>query len=282
MWVVTHLLAAIVGGVIQYLVATYVWPHRHRTYTWVFRFRNHRAVGEPCPSDLVLDRLGYSAGYCFKRKTSVWVSYIISPFSIGVDVDRGDRFYPDEEVPEKYRVRPDDFRNSGYDKGHLVPSAAVDFSRRSNDETFAMSCVALQHPGLNRQAWRSLEGLVRKWTISMGKLAVVAGPLYGQRNQRVGDIPVPRRFFKVIYSYEHDRCLAFVFPNSDIRAAELWSHALNVRDLEQDTGYCFLARITEPERKKILDIEWWQQMAKKVPDDPPPETKKDPDASSAE
>lgn len=268
MWIVTHLLAAVVGGGVYHVFVRYVWPHRHRTYTWVFRFRNHRGVGEPCPSDLVFDRLGYSAGYCFKRKTSLWVSYIISRHSIGVDTDRGDRFYADPAVPEKYRVKPDAFRNSGYDKGHLVPSAAVDFSRESNDETFAMSCVALQHPRLNRQAWRSLEMLVRKWTLGMGKLAVVAGPLYGERNQRVSDIPVPRRFYKVIYSYKHDRCIAFVFPNEEVRAADLWSYAMPVRTLEEETGYCFLARITDPERKRLLEAEWWKQMASKVPDEP--------------
>lgn len=253
--------AAIAGAVVQYVIATHLWPKRHRTYSWIFRLRDHKQLGEPCETDLVLDRDGYSLGYNYKCKCALWVSYIISKHSVGVDVDRGDKFYSDPDIPEKYRVSPDEFKNTGYDKGHLAPSASIDFSRRSNDQTFAMSNIALQHPKLNRQAWGCLEDKVRDWTFAKGKLAIITGPLYGQRSKRVNDIPVPKGFYKVVYSFEHNRCIGFIFPNDEIKASQLWDHAMSVKDVEKETGYTFFSQLSEKNQKikEELDMSWWKE-----------------------
>jgi len=95
------------------------------------------------------------------------------------------------------RVQPGDFRNTGYDKGHLAPNAAIDFSRHSNNETFLMSNIVLQNPKLNRQAWGSLEGVIRGWTQTKGKLAITTGPLYDDKPEYINDIPVPKSFYKI-------------------------------------------------------------------------------------
>jgi len=248
------------GAACQYVVSSLLWPNRHKLYTWWFALRNHRKLGEPCESDIVLDRAGYSLGFSFKRKCAVWVSYIVSKGSVGVDVDRGIRFYADPEVPEKYRVKPEDFTNTGYDKGHLAPSAAIDFSVKSNSETFAMTNIALQNPKLNRQAWGRLEGIVRKWTRTKGKLSVVTGPMYGQRSRRVNDIPVPRNFYKVVYSFKHKAFIGFIIPNTEIKASELWNYAMSVRDVEKETGHKFFNKLDKKEQraKQKLDLEWWR------------------------
>jgi len=252
--------AFLAGAIFQHVISSYLWPNRHRTYTWWFALRNHRKLGEPCKSDIVLDRDGYSLGFGRDRKCALWVSYIISKGSVGVDVDRGGNFYPDPDIPEDCRIRPENFTNSGYDKGHLAPSADIDFSVKSNNETFAMSNVALQHPRLNRQAWGSLEGLIRVWTRRKGKLAIVTGPLYGRRSKRVNGIPVPRNFYKVVYSFRHRACVGFIFPNKEIRAGELWDYAMSVKDVEKESGYKFFSGLSKKKQrsKKKLDLDWWK------------------------
>ncbi|WP_207680305.1 DNA/RNA non-specific endonuclease [Desulfonema magnum] len=254
------LVSGIGGAMSHYVISSHLWPNRHKTYTWWFALRNHRKLGEPCETDIVLDRSGYSLGFSTQRKCALWVSYIISKKSIGVDVERGNIFYPDPDIPEKYRVRPDDFRNTGYDKGHLAPSAAIDYSVKSNNETFAMSNIALQHPKLNRQAWGSLEGVIRGWTHTKGKLAVVTGPLYGKRSTRVNDIPVPRTFYKVVYSFSHNSFIGFIIPNKDIKAGELWNYVMSVGDVERETGYKFFKKLgkKKQQKKKKLDLSWWK------------------------
>lgn len=253
--------AAIAGAATQYVYSTYLWPNRHKTYTWIYSFRNHRKLGEPCETDLVLDRDGYSLGYSFERRCALWVSYIVSKGSIGIDVERSDEFYADPDIPEEYRVQPDNFRNSGYDKGHLAPSAAIDFSRKSNHQTFAMSNIALQHPRLNRQAWGSLESTIRGWTYTKGKLAVVTGPLYDENPEKVNDIPVPKSFYKLVYSFKHERAIGFILPNDNIKASQLWDYVVSVESVEKETGYTFFNNLGKKKQKLKgeLDVSWWKE-----------------------
>jgi endonuclease G, mitochondrial len=249
----------VAGVAAQYVFSTYLWPNRYKTYTWVYTFRNHRKYGEPCKTDLVLDRDGYSLGYSYKYKSALWVSYIISKGSIGVDVDRSDEFFADPAIPEKYRVQPEDFSNTGYDRGHLAPSAAIDFSRIANQQTFAMSNVAFQDPKLNRQAWGSLEKMVRGWTQTKGKIYVITGPLFDEKPKRINDVPVPHSFYKIIYAIEHDRCIGFIFPNENIKAAQLWNYAMSVKDLEKETDYKFFPKLGRARKlKSELTVSWWR------------------------
>ncbi len=255
-------MSLLLGALLQYGLSQWLLPNRHKLYTWVYALRNHRKLGEPCDTDLVLNRDGYSLGFSFKRKCAVWVCYTASKGSIGVDVSRSDGFYPDPNVPEPYRLKPEDFRSTGYDKGHLAPSASIDFSRQSNDQTFAMSNVALQHPKLNRQAWGRLETVIRGWTHTKGKLMVINGPVYGLRSRRINGIPLPRFFYKVVYSFKHRACIGFVLPNKDVAASNLWDYALSVEDVEAQTGLVFFNKLGDDLQKDIKrqkDIVWWRE-----------------------
>lgn len=253
--------SAIAGAILEYVFLVHLWPNRHRTYSWLFALRQHKKLGEPCETDLVLNRDGYSLGYSYDYKCALWASYIISKHSIGVDVDRGDKFYADQDVPEEYRVDPDDFRNTGYDKGHLAPSASIDFSRKSNDQTFAMSNIALQHPKLNRQAWGSLEGCIRDWVNAKGKLAVITGPIYDKKPEEISGIPIPKSFYKIIYTFKHDRCIGFIFPNEAIKASQMWDYVMTVEEVEKETGHHFYSKLgAKGEKiKSELDIDWWKK-----------------------
>jgi len=252
--------SAIAGAAAHYVFSVYLWPNRHQTYSWIFALRNHRKLGEPCKTDKVLDRDGYSIGYSYQYKAALWSSYIISKHSIGVDVDRGDCFEADLDIPEKYRVQPDDFRNTGYDKGHLAPNAAIDFSRDSNNETFLMSNIVLQNPKLNRQAWGSLEGVIRGWTQTKGKLAIITGPLYDDKPEYINDIPIPKSFYKIVYSFKHKRCIGFILPNENVRANQLWNYVMSVKEVEKETGYHFFSKLSKQVQKikGELDMSWWK------------------------
>lgn len=255
--------SAVAGGTVTWAWLKYVWPNRHQSYSWIFRLRPHRRVGRVCQTDLELHRDGYSIGYSFKHKCALWASFIISKGSVGIDVDRGERFYADPDIPEKHRTTPADFNKTGFDKGHLAPSASIDFSRKSNDQTFAMSNMAMQDPELNRQAWGRLEGIVREWTRTKGTLAVVVGPVFGDTNKRVNDVAVPKGFYQAIYSYQHNACIGFYFQNKDTPTSQLWDHAMSIKELQEKTGYTLLDRVgwwskLGDDVKAKLDVKWWK------------------------
>ena len=256
------LLAFIAGIAFEYWFLTKVWPNRHRSYSWVYSLRNHKKPGEPCETDLVLKRKGYSLGYSYQDKSALWVSYVLSAGSTRIDSGRHGSFYADKDIPEEYRVLPEQHVNTDYDRGHLAPSASIDFSPEANRETFALSNVVPQAPRLNRQAWEKLESLERKWTKTKGKLYVVTGPLYSSRPRRVNDLKIPSRFYKVIYSYDANKAIGFIMPNKPVPDSALWKHAMPVQEVEAETGLNFFSKFSERKQKTLkeeLELGWWKE-----------------------
>lgn len=261
-YLIVAIIAFIAGAAFEYWFMTSVWPKRHSSYTWIYNFRNHRKPGEPGETDLVIDRKGYSLGYNYKHKAALWVSYIISEGSVGIDLGKRGNFYADSEIPEEHRVQPEDHLNTGYDKGHLAPSATIDFSKKANRETYALSNVVLQDEKLNRQAWSTLEKLERSWTKTKGKLYVVTGPVFTSRPKKVNGIAVPSKLYKVIYSYDADKAIGFIFPNKPVSNEDVWKYALSVTDVEEKSKLTFFSNFNETTQKQLkenVDIAWWQE-----------------------
>lgn len=257
---ILHLLCFLAGMGLMFLIMKYIYPNWQYVYSWMFNLRRNERLGGVCACDLELDRKGYSLGYCYNKRTALWVSYVLSKTSTTIDKDRAVSFLLDPDIPEKHRVRPEDYEHSGYDKGHLAPSSGIDYSRKSNDETFYMSNIALQHPHLNRYAWKSLEQKIQKWVKTKGKLFVVAGPVFKKRNKRVNGVAVPSFFYKVLYQSREQQAIAFLFPNEEVKTASLWEHAMSVQDLEKIIGYTFFQKLSNRKRrsKMYVDLEWWQ------------------------
>ena len=261
-YLLVALLGFFAGVLFEYWFLTSIWPNRHRSYSWIYTLRNHRKPGQPIKTDQVLDRQGYSAGYSYQYTSPLWVSYIVSSSSARIDVGRHGSFYADSDIPEKYRVQPEQHLNTGYDKGHLAPSATVDFSPEANRGTFALSNIGPQDPKLNRQAWERLESLERKWIKNKGKLYVITGPIYSSQPEEVNDLPIPSKFYKVIYSYKANKAIGFIMPNKEVLDKNLWRYSMPVKEIEEKTDLTFFNTFSEKKQKKLkekVDLKWWQE-----------------------
>ena len=231
-----------------------------------FAFLDHTPLGEPCAADRVLHRAGYSLGYDDTLRAARWASYVVSADSHTVGnkkVEREDAsFRIDPDIPRGSQRSSGDYKGSGFDRGHLAPSDTVDFTSKSNQETFYMSNVVPQHPRLNRQGWRSLEHDVRRWTKARGRMVVVCGPIYADPPRTHKGLFVPSHFFKVVYAWDDNRAIGFVFPNGEVRAAQRWSLACSVREVERAAGVrlfrgprWWLRRVD----KSAADVDWWKK-----------------------
>lgn len=117
-------------------------------------------------------------------------------------VNRTNDFHPDNRLPHWAKATPSDYKNSGYDKGHMAPAGDA-----SNDtqmsETFLMSNMTPQVPELNQGPWRELETMVRnRVNQSKKETYVITGAIYNTYDTKlVGKtrVPVPEAYFKVIY-----------------------------------------------------------------------------------
>jgi endonuclease G len=104
----------------------------------------------------------YVLSYNSKIRTAHWVSWQLNRSWIGIAVSL-DNFRPDNALPDAwYKVRPNDYTGSGYDRGHIAPSADRTRNEPDNSATFLMSNMMPQVQELNRGVWGDLEEYCRE------------------------------------------------------------------------------------------------------------------------
>ncbi len=170
-------------------------------------------------ADTVLHRIGYSAGYNYKLKLSVWVSYYTCLDWIDNKAIVGRNFRSDPDLPEDFRAYDSDYRKSGYDRGHLAKQA--DMRGRSElceREACFLSNIAPQLPKCNRVLWKRLEDEIVDYIEMNGDCWVVTGPIFFDNEyETIGDnqIPIPDAFYKVMLDTLDNGLLAYAFimPN---------------------------------------------------------------------
>ena len=132
-----------------------------------------------------------------------------------------------------------DYRNSGYDRGHMAPAADMKWSKVAMEESFLMTNICPQVKSLNSGIWHRLEQRVREWAARDSSIIVVCGPIFtpGKPVEQIGEIgvAVPHRFFKALYAPGRNIGIAFIFDNDKVKG-ELRKYAVTIDSVERETG----------------------------------------------
>ncbi|KGY09284.1 DNA/RNA non-specific endonuclease [Vibrio sinaloensis] len=219
----------------------------------------HLAMGTPSElSDQLLCRDGYAVGYNYQTKNADWVAYHLTAESVSASYKRSNSFKIDAELPDYAQSTLDDYRSSGYDRGHLAPSAAMDFTQESMKQSFLMSNMSPQLPGFNRVGWRLLEEHVRDVTNEYNEVYVVTGPIYNGNESTIGNgVVIPSAFYKVILDPYFNDAIAFIVPHRDVSGSELANFVTTVDDVEQQTGLDFFSMIDDS-AENTMESQLWE------------------------
>jgi endonuclease G len=119
------------------------------------------------------------------------------------------------EDPKLNDIELKEYVGSGYDRGHLVPSADMEWSTTSCRDAFYMSNMAPQYPSFNRGEWKSLEMKVRELAKTEDSIIVMVGPIWDKPVKQSMDktLPIPTRFFKVVWAPKSGKKWAWVMPH---------------------------------------------------------------------
>ncbi len=166
----------------------------------------------------------YTFSYRPSGKIARWVAYKLTRSDLSGAADRSDSFAPDPllSVYGWHSATHSDYRGSGYDRGHLLPSADRTDSEASNRSTFLYSNMAPQLPKLNRGPWKRLEERLRAQTSDYDTLYIVVGTVLPSRPRTIGrGVVVPELFFKAVALRRADvfESAAYVMPNEVSRLA---------------------------------------------------------------
>lgn len=206
----------------------------------------------------------YALSYNAEQGTANWVSWQLNKSWLG-KVDRQDNFRPDDSLPEEWnKVSPKDYTNSGYDRGHLIPSADRTKTPEDNSTTFLMTNIIPQTPDNNRGSWAELEKYSRRLVDEGRELYIIAGGVGKKRAIAKGKVIPPNQVWKIIVALDRPgtgiqginlqtRVIAVSIPNIQGIKAKNWeSYRVSVDSLEQATGYDFL-RAVDPKIQEVLE-----------------------------
>ena len=214
---------------------------------------------EPNHSGQLIRHTYYSLDYNKKHKQPNWVYYRLTYNMVNGKARRSDNFRPDPAVSTGSPTLAD-YKNSGYDRGHLCPAADMKISEKAMSETFFMSNMSPQFPSFNRGKWSDLENLVRSYIKDItDTLYIVTGPVFINNKGSIGknNVTVPGFYYKVIYSPKRGG-IGFLMPNVKI-TLPLQTWVVSIDLIETLIGIDFFYQLDDKIENEIeSQTKWWK------------------------
>lgn len=170
--------------------------------------------------EVYLERMGYTVSFNPKTNIPNWVAWELNAEKLIERESRSDKFLPDPDIDERRAITTDEYKGSGWDRGHMCPAGDNRWHWRAMDQSFYMTNICPQHHNLNRGDWKELEEACRRWA-AVEPVYIVCGPIlyktpkYGYIGQK-HKIRVPDAFFKVVLTGMESgrpRAIGFIYKN---------------------------------------------------------------------
>ncbi|MFH0756422.1 MAG: DNA/RNA non-specific endonuclease [Bacteroidota bacterium] len=217
----------------------------------------------PLP-DSIHSYAGFDLAYNETYEQASWVAYVLTREEVEKGFqDRTENFRADASIISG-SAELNDYRGSGYDRGHLAPAGDMKWSSKAMSESFLLSNMSPQNPSFNRGIWKELEEQVREWAVEKDSIYVVTGPVLSTVEYSIGEsqVGVPEYYFKVLadLSPPGHSFIAFLLPNKG-SSEDLKHFAISVDSLELFTGYNFFASAPDQDviewLERHLDLDSW-------------------------
>lgn len=191
----------------------------------------------------IIENTGYTVSYNKEWHIPNWVAYQLTAQETLGEVPRTGGFEPDPQASGVV-ISANDYKNSGYDRGHMAPAGDMKWSYVAMKESFYLSNVCPQNHALNSGDWRILEEKIRVLAQKFGALYIACGPIVSADYQTIGynKIAVPDKFFKVLLKEKDDtyESIGFVFDN-EAGHKPLSAYAMSVDSVERLTNIDFFS-----------------------------------------
>lgn len=196
-----------------------------------------------------------------KTRTPLWSAEHVRAGNLerAENVDRKSKFHAEKRLPRAERAELDDYARSGFDRGHLAPSANMP-DRRTQTESFSLANMVPQDREHNRAIWAPIENAVRQMARKEGELYVITGPAFLSSSvSKVGNVLVPSHLYKVVYSPRQRLAAAWFTENR----AEAPINVVPVAELERIVGIELLPSLSTKEKERMLRLPKIKQRKKR-------------------
>ncbi|MBU2928798.1 DNA/RNA non-specific endonuclease [Winogradskyella psychrotolerans] len=201
----------------------------------------------------VVHHQNYSLSYSEPHEQAEWVAYELKASHLSSTNHKRPYFEIDEAV-KTGAAHWRNYKNSGYDRGHLCPAADRRFTQEAHDETFLTSNISPQEHKFNAGVWNRLEQKTRYWAKKNDGVFVVTGGVLEDNLKSIGDeeVSVPNQFYKVILDHTKGeiKMLAFLMDHKD-SDLPLYQFVVSVDEVERLTGIDFFPELDDALEDKL-------------------------------
>ena len=214
-------------------------------------------------TERIITHKGYTVSYNADWKIPNWVAYELTDVEVAGEEPRGKKFVPDPMVPKYESATTEDYKNSGWDRGHMAPAADMKWHPQAMKESFYLSNICPQNRNLNSGAWKDLEEQVRDLAAQKGHIYVVCGPIVSDDHQTIGanNVVVPSAFFKVLLQEGNGEVYTIGFIYENVAGKRPMStYAMTVDEVEDITGIDFFPSLPDKIEKRVeaeVDFTKW-------------------------
>lgn len=155
---------------------------------------------------------------------------------------RTNKFFSDARLPYAERAQLDDYKSSGYDRGHMAPAGDMP-TAQAMAQSFSLANMVPQDPVNNRKSWAGIEKATRKYVMrAEGDVFIITGPVFEDNPETIGGgkVQVPKYLYKLVYDSTSGRAWAHWIENTDEARA---GRPITYKELVQRTGIEFLPSV---------------------------------------
>lgn len=204
----------------------------------------------------------YALSYSEPHEQAEWVAYELSREQLVNTTWKRPLFEMDKKV-KTGAAHWNNYKNSGYSKGHLLPAADRKFTKTAYYSTFLTSNISPQKPDFNAGVWNRLEQKTRYWAGKNRHIYVITGGVLKGDLKTIGPekVAVPDYFYKILLDNTEPeiKAIAFLVSHKESSTA-LYSFAVSIDSVEALTGIDFFPALPdslEVELEANADYKAW-------------------------
>ena len=206
--------------------------------------------------EIILRKKSYVVSYNQDTRMPNWVAWQLTAEHIDGELKRMNNFHEEENCPRP-RATLQDYKGSGWSRGHMCPAGDNKWSRDAMYDSFSLVNVCPQDSKLNSGVWNSLEMDCRQWARQYGEVYIVCGPVLMKRqHETIGPnkVVVPEAFFKVVLCMVgKPKAFGVVVRNNEgTKKRPLYYNSVD--DVERLTGLDFFPSLPD-DIEKVVEAE---------------------------
>lgn len=196
------------------------------------------ALKQPTQRELCYD--AFAILHSGQTRTPVFVAQRLNRQSVDdAGEKRTNKFFADARLPRSERAELEDYKRSGYSRGHMAPAGDMP-TLQAMAQSFSLANIVPQARQHNSGAWAKIEKDTRRYVQrAQGDVFVITGPVFDARSESIGgnQVRVPKFLFKLVYDAERNRAWVHWHENQDGTQA---SRPISYAELVKRTGVVFL------------------------------------------